>query len=154
MSNHRASLSWKRSTPDFSPAFSYDTYDRSHEVRFGGGLTLTASAAPEYKGRAELPNPEEQLVASLSSCHMLTFLAIASRRRLVVDSYEDDAQGFLEKTEPQGKLWLSRVILAPRIRFAEGQGPASPEAYRELHERAHAECFIANSVKTAVSIST
>jgi organic hydroperoxide reductase OsmC/OhrA len=149
MSNHHASLNWKRTTSDFA----YESYDRSHEIRFGGGLTLMASAAPEYKGRTELANPEEQLVASISSCHMLTFLALASLRKLVVDSYEDDAQGTLEKTDPKGKLWLSRVTLSPKVRFAEGHGPASPEAYRELHERAHAECFIANSVKTEVSIS-
>lgn len=145
MSEHKSFLSWKRETPDFG----YEKYDRTHTVRFEGGLTLQASSAPEFLGKAALANPEEMLVAALSSCHCLTFLAIASKSRLVVDRYEDNAVGHLEKNE-QGLMWVSRVVLNPRITFAS-EVPA--EKIRALHEKAHKNCFIANSVKTDVTVA-
>lgn len=144
MSEHVARIRWRRSTDDFR----YETYDRSHGVTFGGGSTLQASSAPEFKGRAELANPEEMLVAALSSCHMLTFLAIAARKRIVVDAYEDDATGFMTKNDA-GKLYVSRVILRPRVRFAQCVGV---EQLRSMHELSHHECFIANSVLTKVEV--
>jgi len=144
MSEHVAKIRWHRSTQDFR----YETYDRSHTVTFGGGSTLQASSAPEFKGRAELANPEEMLVAALSSCHMLTFLAIAARKRLVVDAYEDDAVGFMTNNA-EGKLYISRVILQPRVGFA---GSVHAEQVRSMHELAHRECFIASSVVTSVEV--
>ena len=104
--------------------------------------------ASEYLGTAELPDPEQAYVASLSSCHMLTFLALASRKRLVVDGYRDDAVGFMEKNA-DGRLAITRVVLRPDVRFAE---PVAADAIAELHHRAHENCFIANSVTTAVSV--
>jgi organic hydroperoxide reductase OsmC/OhrA len=145
MSEHRSLIRWQRGNAPFT----YETYDRTHRWRFAGGAELEASSAPEYRGRAELPNPEEALVVALSSCHMLTFLAIASRKRLVVDAYEDDAVGFLAKNEA-GKLAMTRVVLRPRVAFAGAPPPA--EQVAELHERAHRECFIANSVVTQVEV--
>ncbi len=146
MSEHRTRIRWARGdTP-----FTYETYDRTHRWRFGGGAELDASSAPEYRGRAELPNPEEALVAALSSCHMLTFLAIAARRRLVVESYDDDAIGHMEKNA-DGKLAVTRVELRPRIRFS-GEKQPTAEELAHLHELSHRECFIANSVKTEVSV--
>ena len=97
-----------------------------------------------------MPNPEELLVAALSSCHMLTFLAIAARKRLVVNNYEDDAVGVMTKNE-QGKLWVSSVVLHPRVAFAE---PVNPSQLAGIHEQAHHECFIANSVRTEVRVET
>ena len=144
MSEHVARTRWHRSTDDFR----YETYDRSHAVTFGGGSTVQASSAPEFKGRPELANPEEMLVAALSSCHMLTFLAIAARKRLVVDSYEDDAVGFMTKNA-EGKLYVSRVTLRPRVRFS---GSVDAEQVRSMHELSHRECFIANSVLTKVDV--
>jgi len=146
MSKHEAHLSWRRTTPTFT----YDTYSRDHEVRFGGGASLTTSAAPEYRGARERPNPEEMLVASLSSCHMLTFLAIAARDGFVVDAYEDAAEGVLEKNEA-GRLAVTRVVLRPRVVFG---GDKQPDAERlaKMHEAAHRGCFIANSVKTDVRV--
>jgi organic hydroperoxide reductase OsmC/OhrA len=146
MSEHRTRIQWARGDVPFG----YETYDRTHRWRFAGGTEFDASAAPEYRGRAELPNPEEALVAALSSCHMLTFLAIAARRRFVVESYEDDAVGHMEKNA-DGKLAITRVELRPRIRFSGEKQPTSEELAR-LHEVAHHECFIANSVKTEVSV--
>ncbi len=144
MSEHVAKIRWRRSTEDFR----YETYDRRPTVTFGGGSRLHASSAPEFKGRPELANPEEMLVAALSSCHMLTFLAIAARKRLIVDSYDDDAIGFMTKNA-EGKLYVSRVNLRPRVRFAE---PVDAEKVRSIHELSHRECFIANSVLTKVDV--
>jgi len=144
MSEHVARIRWKRATPDFV----YETYDRDHAVAFGGGSTIAASSAAEFRGRRELPNPEEMFVASLSSCHMLTFLAIAARKRLVVDAYEDDAVGYLTEVGDR-KLWVSRVTLRPRIRFAS---PVDPAQLRRMHELSHRGCFIASSVRTVVEV--
>ncbi len=145
MSEHRATIKWERDSEDFA----YDTYTRDHSWEFDAGLSLAASAAPDYKGNTSRVDPEEAFVASLSSCHMLTFLAIAARKRLVVDRYQDVAIGFMEKNS-QGKLAIMRVELRPQITFG-GQQP-SPEELRRLHEKAHEHCFIANSVKTDVQV--
>ena len=147
MSEHRASVNWKRTSPDFV----YDTYNRAHEVRFNeGSIVVPGSAAPAFKGDIDRVDPEEAFVASLAACHLLTFLALCARKRLVVDSYEDDAFGIMEKNA-QGKLWVSRVTLRPRVRFASGSS-VEPAALAEIHHKAHDECFIANSVKTDVSV--
>jgi organic hydroperoxide reductase OsmC/OhrA len=146
MSEHRAQVRWARGADPFT----YETYDRTHHWRFAGGTELDASAAPEFRGRAELPNPEEALVAALSSCHMLTFLAVAARRRFTVESYQDDAVGHMEKNA-DGKLAITRVELRPRIRFSGEKQPGAEELAK-MHEVSHRECFIANSVRTEVSV--
>lgn len=146
MSEHKVGLEWKRE----SEGFTYDTYNRDHVITFEGGASVTASAAPAYRGNPALVNPEEGLVAALSSCHMLTFLAVAAKKRFIVDRYSDHAVGFLEKN-PQGKLAITRVVLHPRVEFS---GPTAPTAKElvGLHEQAHSGCFIANSVTTEVRI--
>ncbi|MGZ5932736.1 MAG: OsmC family protein [Rhizomicrobium sp.] len=149
MSEHHASIRWKRTSADFT----YDSYNRAHEMRFNEGtIVVPASAAPAFKGDIDRVDPEEAFVAALSSCHMLTFLALCARKRLIVDSYDDDAVGVMEKGS-DGKLWVSRVTLRPRIRFAAGTS-VEPAALAEIHHKAHGECFIANSVKTDVSVET
>jgi organic hydroperoxide reductase OsmC/OhrA len=147
MSEHHASVRWRRTSADFT----YNTYNRAHEVRFNNGaIVVPGSAAPAFRGDVDRVDPEEALVGSLSACHMLTFLAICARKRLIVDSYEDDAVGIMEKN-PDGKLWVSRVTLRPRITFAAGTSPDSA-VLAEIHHHSHEECFIANSVKTIVSV--
>jgi organic hydroperoxide reductase OsmC/OhrA len=147
MSEHHASVRWQRISVDFA----YDTYNRAHEVRFkNGAIVLPGSAAPAFKGDHERVDPEEAFVASLSACHMLTFLAICARKRLTVDTYEDDAVGYLEKGA-NGKLWVSRVVLRPRIQFAAGT-IVDAAGLDRIHHLSHEECFIANSVKTDVSV--
>lgn len=147
MPEHRAALRWNRTSPDFT----YESYNRAHDVLFkGGAVVLAASSAPEFRGDDDRVDPEEAFVASLSGCHMLTFLAICARRRLVPDAYDDEATGWLEKGEG-GKLWMTRVLLRPRVRFADGMKVNETEL-TALHHQAHADCFIANSVKTAVSV--
>ena len=147
MSEHRAGLRWKRTSDDFT----YEHYNRAHDMLFkNGDVVLPSSSAPEFRGDADRVDPEEAYVASLSSCHMLTFLAICARKRLALDSYDDEASGWLEKGEG-GKLWMSRVVLRPRARFASGT-EVSEAQLTVLHHQAHADCFIASSVKTEVSV--
>ncbi len=145
MSEHRATVTWRRGSVEFT----YDSYPRDHEWEFEGGVRVEASAAPEYLGSAGRVDPEAAFVASLASCHMLTFLALAARRRLEVDEYEDAAVGFLEKNA-EGRLAITRVALHPRISFAGGDPPE--REIERLHERAHQQCFIANSVRTEIVV--
>jgi len=147
MTEHVATLSWKRNTPDFTQA----TYVRDHELTLGPAKTaLHASSAPTYLGNAALPNPEDLLVAALSSCHMLTFLAVAARKGYVVDSYDDEAVGTMEK-DADGHIAITRTVLRPRVVYG-GEKRPDDAAEHALHESAHRGCFIANSVKTVVTI--
>lgn len=148
MSHHRASVSWSRAA---ETAFTYEAYPRDHRVTFGGGATFGASAAPEYKGTAELPNPEEMMVAALSSCHMLTFLAICAKKGVGVDRYEDEAEGHLEKNA-EGRLAVTRVTLQPHVDFSPGVD-VDDAALAKLHEASHRGCFIAASVTTKITVS-
>lgn len=145
MSTHRSTVRWSRTTPDFE----YATYLRAHDVVLESGVAVPMSAAKEFSGDPTRANPEELLVAALSSCHMLTFLAIASKKRLVVDRYDDDAEGVLEKNA-DGVLSVTRVVLRPKVTFA-GEAP-SADTLAALHASAHRGCFIANSVKTDVVV--
>ena len=146
MSEHKVTVDWKRETPDFA----YETYNRDHDWSFDAGITVRASANPAYLGSERCVDPEEAFVASLSSCHMLTFLAMAARKRYIVDSYKDQAVGILDK-DPAGHLAMTRVTLRPQVAFG-GEKIPSPEELRQIHERAHHACFIANSVKTEVVV--
>ncbi|MBB1437828.1 OsmC family protein [Shewanella sp. SG41-4] len=125
-------------------------FNRDHEVKFGTGQTIQASSAPEYKGNADKVNPEESLLAALSSCHMLTFLAIAHLKRLPVASYIDNATADLGKNDA-GKVAVVKMTLAPKVTFAEGI-TVDEQTLAKIHEKAHANCFIANSLACEVDI--
>jgi organic hydroperoxide reductase OsmC/OhrA len=146
MSEHKVTLRWERGGAEFS----YQKYPRDHTWTFDGGHTMTASAAPAYRGNPANVDPEEAFVASLSSCHMLTFLAIACKQKFVLDSYEDEAVGQMEKNA-DGKLAITRVELRPQIRWSGNRIP-SAEELAKMHHAAHDECFIANSVRTRVTV--
>jgi len=145
-STHVANVAWKRRSEDFR----FDSYSRDHLWRLGSGTTILASATPEFRGNPALVNPEEAFVAAVSSCHMLTFLSIAARKGLVVDSYEDHAVGYLDKNE-QGRIAITRITLQPRVAFG-GERIPDPEELARLHEQAHAGCFVANSIRATVEI--
>jgi organic hydroperoxide reductase OsmC/OhrA len=147
MSEHSAKIIWNRGGVEFT----YQKYSRDHEWRFDGGETVRASASPAYLGSDSCVDPEEAFVASLAACHMLTFLALSTKERLVVNSYEDDAVGFLEKNS-EGKPAITRVILRPKITFSNGD--PSAETLAKLHRDSHEMCFIANSVSTEVSVES
>ena len=146
MSEHIAEIKWKRETESFA----YDHYNRAHDWTFDGGVVVPGSAAPAYKGDAERVDPEEAFVEALSSCHLLTFLAIAAKKKLVVDGYEDRAVGRMDKNA-QGKLAITSVDLHPRVSFAAGV-VVDAATLKKMHHDAHENCFIANSVKTLVIV--
>ncbi len=146
MSEHHATIDWKRETPDFA----YETYNRDHDWQFDAGVTVRASATPAYLGSDICVDPEEAFVASLSSCHLLTFLAIACKKRFTVDGYRDQAVGVLEK-DGSGRLAIVQVTLRPQVRFG-GEKTPTPEELVQMHDQAHHACFIANSVKTEVVV--
>jgi len=141
MSEHRIRLTWS----DGGKPFTYVSYPREHEIVFKKGQTFSASASPAYLGNGADGDPEDMLVAALSSCHMLSFLAICAKKKIAVQSYEDDAVGFLEKEG--GKLWVTRVILRPKIAASVDAATLEP-----IHHQAHDACFIANSVKTEIVV--
>ena len=146
MSEHKVTLTWQRGDKPFD----YQKYSRDHIWKFDGGHEMQASAAPAYLGNQNLVDPEEAFVASLSSCHMLTFLALASNKGFVVDSYEDNAVGHLEKNA-SGKLAITRVELRPKIVYSGAKQPTHADLDWR-HDKAHRECFIANSVTTEVHV--
>jgi organic hydroperoxide reductase OsmC/OhrA len=141
MSEHRVRLTWS----DGGKPFTYETYPREHDIVFKDGQSFAASASPAYLGNGTDGDPEDMLVAALSSCHMLSFLAICAKKRITVQSYEDDAVGFLEKEG--GKMWVTRVILRPKIVASVDTATLEP-----IHHLAHEACFIANSVKTQIVV--
>jgi organic hydroperoxide reductase OsmC/OhrA len=149
MSEHKATIRWQL-TGDFAKG----RYSREHTWTFDGGLTVAASSSP-----AAVPvpmsnpahvDPEEAFVASLSSCHMLTYLYLCWREKIEVASYEDDAVGMLTKNE-RGVPWVSTVYLNPRVVYAGEKTPSRDDEVR-LHHAAHEGCFISNSVKTDVQV--
>jgi organic hydroperoxide reductase OsmC/OhrA len=146
MSEHKINLSWKR---DGAP-FEYQKYPRDHTWKFDGGHEMQASAAPVYLGNPKNVDPEEAFVASLSSCHMLTFLAVACKQKFVIDDYVDEAVGFMEKNA-DGKMAITRVTLKPKITFSGDKKPTAEELDK-LHHAAHENCFIANSVRTEIKV--
>jgi organic hydroperoxide reductase OsmC/OhrA len=108
------------------------------------------SAVPVPYSVVEAVDPEEALVASAASCHMLWFLSIAAKRGLVVESYVDKATGIMEKNS-EGKLSITRITLRPKVEFSVDRAP-SAEELRALHNSAHDECYIANSLKSEIVV--
>ena len=148
-SQYSATILWQRGSQKFTD----NKYSRAHQWVFSSGNTISASSSPHI---VPLPysvdeniDPEEALVASLSSCHMLFYLSIAAKKKCLIESYEDNAYGTLEKNEG-GKLAMTKVVLEPDIKYS-GETP-SKEQQAEIHHLAHEACFIANSVKTIVEI--
>ncbi|AQS39163.1 putative redox protein, regulator of disulfide bond formation [Shewanella psychrophila] len=123
---------------------------RDHRIHFGSGQIIQASSAPEYKGCDTKINPEEQLLGALSSCHMLTFLTIAHLKRLKVLSYKDTATAELGKNE-MGKIAITKIILKPVVIFDNGL-EVNLEVLAKIHEKAHANCFIANSLSAEIEV--
>lgn len=145
---YKATIDWKRDT---SVPFNAKSYDRTHDIRFNGGSHIRASSAPEFLGKAELPNPEELFISSIASCFMLTFLYWAAVKGLTVNAYTSEAIGTLTKNE-EGKMAITEVIIKPTITYDRDQVPDSTLT-QELFHKAHDNCFISTSVKTKVTIA-
>jgi len=150
MSEHVATIEWSRNGQDFSD----NKYDRAHDWRFDGGATVRGSSAPSSvpapMSDPAAVDPEEALVAAVSSCHMLFFLAYARKDGFVVDRYRDEAAGVLGKDE-RGKVSITAVTLRPEVVFS-GEARPDDAALVDLHHRAHEACYIANSIRAGVTV--
>jgi organic hydroperoxide reductase OsmC/OhrA len=132
--------------------FEPGTYSRAHRIEFEPNVRLAGNAAkeniPSGAPHARGADPEQLFVASLSACHMLWFVSLASTMKLVVNGYVDEAEGVLEKNS-EGRMAMTRVTLRPAVEFAAAPSPA---VLAKLHHKAHEKCFIANSVRTQVIV--
>ena len=146
MSEHRIELEWLRRNGPFERG----KYPTLHEITFSDTQTIKGSPSPAFGGDDSAADPEQLFVASVSACHMLTFLAVAANRGYVIDTYHDSAVATLAKNA-QGQMAVVKVVLKPKVTFS-GEKHATAEDYHKLHERAHAACFIANSVKSEVVV--
>lgn len=141
--HYQCRLDWSGSTAD-----GYEAYDRTHRVSCPpAGAELRLSGDPAFGGNSDLLNPEQLLLAAASSCQMLSFLAYAARARIDVVSYVDEAAGVMP--EDDKPMRITEIVLRPRIVIA---GDADEERVRHFVERAHEACFIANSLKTEITI--
>ncbi len=131
---------------DEGTTLDYGTYGRNHLVKCPEKPAMTMSAAPQYKGDPTRHNPEELFTASIASCQMLTYLALAAFAKIRVLAYTDDAEGILKVDEHKIR-WVTRVVLRPKILITKEEDRNKALA---LVEKAHKQCFIANSVKTEI----
>ena len=150
MSEHKATIHWAFSGGDYLKG----RYSREHTWTFDGGMTIAASPSPSavpkpFSNEANV-DPEEAFVASIASCHMLTYLFLASKAGFQIGSYDDEAVGTMTKNA-QGVPWVNSVVLRPRIMYEGDKRPSAGEEER-LHHAAHEQCFIANSVKTDIRV--
>jgi len=152
MHTYTAKISWKNDSPD---TFTKNRYTRGHTWIFDGGTEVPASSSPHSVrvpfSVEEAVDPEEALVASASSCHMLTFLWIAAKKGFRIDSYDDDAVGEMT-TGDDGKQWISKITLNPQIEWSGETLPTS-EQIAGMHHEAHEGCYIASSIKSEVVVS-
>jgi len=150
MSEYVATIEWSRDGQSFSD----NRYSRAHDWRFDGGAVVRGSSAPSSvpvpMSDPAAVDPEEALVAAVSSCHMLFFLAFAAKQGLVVDSYRDQASGVMGRDE-RGRMSITHVTLRPEVVWS-GEPRPDAAALTELHHRAHEACYIANSIRAAVVV--
>ena len=153
MHKYAAHVVWTRQTAE---KFIDNRYSRAHEWAFDGGVTVKASSSPSVVplplSAADAVDPEEALVASASSCHMLYFLFFAAKKGFVIDRYDDEAFGVLEKNEA-GKMFMKTITLRPKLTFSGDKTP-TPDELHALHHSAHEECFIATSLKSEIVIES
>jgi organic hydroperoxide reductase OsmC/OhrA len=150
MSTHTATLLWERGDADFPGK----RYSRRHQVSFDGGARTLWSAAPQnvpapWSDPSGI-DPEEAFVASISSCHMLWFLALAAGQGYTIDRYADHPVGVMGRNA-EGRIAMNVVTLHPDVQFSGAKRPGAAEL-ELLHERAHEECYIANSIRTEVRV--
>lgn len=150
MSSHTVTAHWTRNDAEFL----HGKYSREHTWTFDGGMVIPASPSPSNVpppySNPTCVDPEEALVAAASSCHLLTFLYLASRHGFQVESYSDEAVGTLGQLA-SGARWMSMITLHPRIKYGGEKIPTKDEEMH-LHQLAHEECIIANSIKAVITI--
>lgn len=148
---YKVKVQWKKKDDE---VFMDNKYSRAHQWIFDGGACVNASASPQV---VRMPmsdetavDPEEALVASVSSCHMLFFLSYAAEKGFIIESYEDHAEGLMN-VNVDGKMAMESIILKPIIIFSASRRP-DDEQLTMLHKRSHDNCYIANSLKTSVLV--
>jgi organic hydroperoxide reductase OsmC/OhrA len=150
MTSYRATIDWSLAP---GADFAAGRYSRGHSIVFEGGHEVPGTASAHIVGNKwsveGAVDPEQMLVASISTCHMLTFLHIARNAGFIVTSYCDEAIGVMT-TNAAGRMAVTKVTLRPEIAY-EGRRPTAEEAHK-LHHEAHEECFIANSVTTEIIV--
>lgn len=150
MAEYVATVEWNR---DGQP-FLDNRYSRAHDWRFDGGAVVRGSSAPSSvpipMSDPAAVDPEEALVAAVSSCHMLFFLAFAAKAGFTVDGYRDEAVAVMGKDD-RGKISITAVILRPAVVFS-GESRPDAAALADLHHRAHEHCYIANSIRAPVTV--
>lgn len=150
MSEHIAIVKWQRDRAKFTD----NQYSREHIWEFDGGLKIAASSSPQVVpipySNPDCIDPEEAFIASISSCHMLWFLSIAAKKKLVVENYQDRVVGLMGKNK-EGKLAIIQIRLCPEIIFERDNLPTEAQI-KEMHQEAHHNCFLANSVKTKIIV--
>ena len=151
MGDYRATVRWRIADGE---VFTANRYNRRHEWCFDGGAIVSGCAAPGYLPAALIDesavDPEEALLASAASCHMLYFLAYAAKEGFSIQSYEDNPTGHVEKNA-DGDPWISRIVMHPFAEFVGEKRPSAAEV-EALHHRAHKSCIIANSLKSELAI--
>lgn len=149
MHTYTSVIHWERN----GQLFTDGRYDRRHRWTFDGGVTVPASASPqvvpEPLADPSSVDPEAAFVAALSSCHMLWFLHFTADRGYVVDQYADVPVGVMDPNDDP--MWIKQVTLRPQVTFV-GERPGDSE-YRQLHDAAHAQCFLAHSVRTTITVA-
>ena len=138
---HKVSVQWHR-----EGEFSHEGFERRHDIAFQAEVSIPVGGAGNEFGA----DPEQMLAAAMASCHMQTFLALAAKKRLQVESYSDTAEAILAQRE-DGKFWISELVLRPAVVFAGAKIP-DEAAIRAMHDKAHEHCFVANSVVSEVAI--
>lgn len=146
MSEYVTKLNWALGNDNLRPG----KYSTNHRMTFSGGLAATMTAAPDYGGDSRYVNPEEAMAAALSSCHMMTFLALAAKARWKVTNYQDRAVAVLGKTE-DGRMKVGEIVLHPVIEFEQGYD-VELNMLKEMHERAHRYCFVANALSCEMRV--
>lgn len=138
---HKVDVHWQR-----VGEFSHEGFERRHDIAFQPQVGLPAGGAGNDFGA----DPEQMLAAAMSSCHMQTFLALAAKKRLTVESYHDEAEAVLAQRE-DGRFFIATLILRPRVQFS-GEKIPDDAAVEAMHSKAHEHCFVANSVLSEVII--
>ena len=147
MSDLSIQLHWHRAEPVLQPG----KYSAEHTVSYNSSHEVLVDAAPDWGGRPENTNPEQALASALSSCHMMTFLALSAKANWPVASYHDYAVAHLGKNA-KGQMSVTRIDLHPVVRFDTGF-EVDPAELEEMQHRAHRYCFIANSLADSVEIN-
>ncbi len=144
MSELSINLKWKLGEGELAPG----KFSNSHEISFNDNYNITADAAPDWGGSPDYTNPEQALAASVSSCHMMTFLALAAKMKWPVNSYEDKADAYLGKNS-KGQMAVTKIVLHPVVTFS-GEFTTSDQDMKDMHDRSHRYCFVANSLADEV----